>query len=320
MAHRISSLPLAEYCPLSPALSERHGSGRAAATSTAFHAICAGDPDADAKLAALTDEEREDLAGWVRPPKVDLPGALIGDFDPRKCFWEVEVSLRHPGGSTSLGHVDAYETRSPRLVVVLDVKRSKWTPGATPDSLQLAGYGLALCDELGCDAFLPVIWCALEGQYIWGEVVELDSPKGYELRERCEYAATHEGSPRTGPHCDGCFQSHHCPEYLLPGAIADSNPALAALTSEDPDEQQCLEALNAIQAMETIAKKGKERLKLLARNRGGFHRDGKVWGPGMQKGRVSVSASKAKELLDPETYESICNQGAPFERFVWRNG
>lgn len=338
-AHRISVLPLAELCPAAPSLSEKYGSGRAAAVSNAYHARVGGQPDADAKAAALTDEEREELDSWALPPPVEsLPGLADLDvaFYPATATCEEEVVLRHSNGSVSIGHVDMYEvynlsydttTTLNKVVVVVDTKRSLFTTGAYPSSLQLSGYGLALCDKHGADAWMPGIWAAQEGEYRWGELVEVDSPRGYELRERAEYAATHEGEASMGPHCSDCFSAHHCREYLLPAAVGEVNPDLVALTKGDFTEEEAVRALQAVKAMEKIAKEAIPRLKRYAATHGGLRDEGagKMWIGNETAGRESVaSVKRVKQLVEEGQLTEaqgalLISKSPPIIRYVWRN-
>ena len=64
---RMSSLPIAEKCGTAAALSARHGSGRPAAMSKAFHAKCAGSPEAFRLIGALSHAERDEIAEWKMP-------------------------------------------------------------------------------------------------------------------------------------------------------------------------------------------------------------------------------------------------------------
>ena len=65
--HRMSSLPIAEFCGQAPVLGAQHGAGRAAAMSTAAHALFARQADADTKLARLTADERNEVRVWQSP-------------------------------------------------------------------------------------------------------------------------------------------------------------------------------------------------------------------------------------------------------------
>lgn len=70
--HRMSSLPGAQFCPLSPELSAKYGAGRAAAMGRAFHACCAQEPTAGALLARLTDKEAATVGTWKMPTDVEV--------------------------------------------------------------------------------------------------------------------------------------------------------------------------------------------------------------------------------------------------------
>lgn len=313
--HRISSLPLAEFCPQAPVLGDKYGAGRAAAVSTAFHAICAGDPDTERALAALTDDERAELEDWHKPAPFAFNGLQYAYSDART---ETEVELPLPGGRVALGHVDMWWHAVDGLVIVGDIKRSKWTVPTPPaQSLQLAGYGLALCHKLGADSFLPRIWAAKEGEWIGEEVVCLDSLEGYRLQERVEHAATHVGQAATGPHCDSCWQSSHCPEYLLPAALGEANPDLAALSDPDTTPEAMARALEACKAMETLASAGIKQARLWAQKHGGIQSGDKVWGPGKREGRETVSVKRVRELA-PELADKLITRGKSFDVYQWR--
>ena len=93
---RMSALPTSQFCGQA-ALLDR-GAGRAAAMSTCWHAVCAQAPGNAALLAALTDEEAEEVLGWERPKIVDLPpGCDPPALDYDNAETELEVTFDEQG-------------------------------------------------------------------------------------------------------------------------------------------------------------------------------------------------------------------------------
>lgn len=284
--HRISSLPIAEFCAQAPRLSEQSGSGRAAAQSSAFHAWCAGDPDADKMLARLTDDEREQLKAWKMPAPVHVSDEITLYYaDAEKEF---TVALDERGDYTeddddalTVGHPDlawCVEVDGQRVVYLVDMKRTSFTSNDGPESLQLHAYCQAYAAKHGADAYVPGEWILEEGQYRWGQMVDCYSPRAFALMERVLAAAGHSGEQySTGSHCRSCWGRLQCPAHIVP--VQDPESALAPFSKPDglnPDNE--LRAVLSYQAASDLLKQVKDTLEAYAEQRGGIpDGNGKVW-------------------------------------------
>lgn len=298
---RMSSLPLAEKCGAAASLSARHGSGRPAAMSKAFHAKCAGAPEAFRLIGALSHAERDEIAEWKAPAD-----ALVNDLvtlDYPSAAKELEVGLDVFGefvdiaeNALTWGHLDFAWLRevpidegSGLLVAfVADIKKSVWTTPDGPESLQIHAYGRAFAKKVGAQAYCTGIWAAKEGKWLWStEIIHLDGPRAQEIWERISFAASNTGEASTGRHCDSCFARMHCPEYLLPGAITNRIAPEASLAiSEEQFAGLMLTPGEAVRLL-VWAKRAQELGEAVEKNlreavrRGQLviEQDGKVWTP-----------------------------------------
>ena len=317
--NRMSSLPVAQYCGKAAPLSEQYGAGRAAACSTYFHAVCAGDKAAVTLALKLTPEELQEVGEWHKPATVVLyDGAVTLDYASAEK--ELEVMLDDEGNHTfvvenaiTVGHLDfawqrTFEGRS--VVFVADIKRSKWTV-QDPNSLQVLAYGWAYAQKLGADAFVPGIWAAQEGEWAWGSWVDMRDLDSLDLWQRIRHAALNRGEAATGPHCQSCWARLHCPEYLFPKgdrmnalAVFSEGAALTPVAVAD--------AFLAAQAMENIAKRIKENAKEYAR-RGGeiISADGKKLVMSERQGRAGFDV-KALRAVNPELADRFVTRGEPY--------
>lgn len=263
--------------------------------SKAFHAKCAGSPDAFRLIGALSPIERDEIAEWKMPAD-----AVVNDWcvlDYASSVKELEVGLDHFGGFTSeqegaltWGHLDfawVREVEGMRVAFVADIKKSVWTTPEGPDSLQLHAYGMAFAQKTDCQAYCTGIWAAKEGKWLWStDIVVLGGPKSDELWQRISGAAMNAGEASTGRHCDSCYARLHCPEYLLPGVVTDALAKEVAI--HDPKD---IENLTLIQAevvrlinwadrAEELAELVKKNLReAVRRGRLVIEQDGKVWTP-----------------------------------------
>jgi hypothetical protein len=219
----MSSLPIAQYCGLSPKIGEVHGAGMAAAQSTAFHAMLAGDPSAASLISALPEDLQNELAEWVDPwgdGELAIPHPLRCDRWPEMVLAlpdavELEVTL---GDDASVGHLDMgwepIDCDGGKFVTICDAKRTRYT--SSLDSLQLDAYGMAYADMHGADGYMVGIYVIDEGRFIWrSEPTITGSFDGMLIRERL-MAATATEETRTGPHCADCYSAQYCHEYMTP--------------------------------------------------------------------------------------------------------
>lgn len=325
MGNRMSSLPIAQFCGLAPRLGDQYGAGRAAAVSNVAHARVAGDPKWKEMREALTEAERADLDAR-HDPSIFLQGPhpLSDNLSNFECHRELEVMLTKDLAYTedidlaiSVGHVDMAwflpGEWGPDQMAVMDIKANRWTVPDGPDSsLQLHAYGIACCEKWGCEGYWPGLFFSEDGEYVWGEYVDLMSDEGQRIRQRVKAAILNDGEASTGPHCAGCHHRLHCPEHTLKGV---EHTALAELTTGEITPEGAAKALEWLDAAKTVVKQAEATLKVYAEREGGIPcGDGKVWKPTMTKGRVGVNAKKLASVY-PEVYEEVCERGAPFPTF-----
>lgn len=324
---RMSSLPMAAFCGPSADLSQKHGAGRAAALSSAFHARCAKSHDAERLLSRLTEDEREELDTWHTPPDIEVEGALLKYENAEK---ELTVGLDRFGFFSTdehcmtLGHLDFAwvkwaEYQKTKTAYVADIKKSRWTTPDGPDSLQLHAYARAYAMLRGCDSYVTGIWAAEDGIWMWSnEVVSLDSERAEAIWDRIFYAATNSGSEfATGPHCSSCYARLHCPEYAVPAHTADTwlTPAtdwekLAQLSAHERG--------NLLMKLKSLLAIGEATVKQIneAALRGlEFEVNGKRWAAKEMPGRKSLDKEALKAAVgDLGQFEKV---GKPYQQFGW---
>jgi len=291
--HRMSSLPVAQFCGASAALSAKHGAGRAAAMSSAFHALLAGDAAGDrerGRLARLTPEELAEIQTWKRPPDV-IPHPTI-TLPLHLAKHETEHALSKDGypcdpkDALTVGHSDLLfvvdvESTGPdvgRYAVIVDFKRSTFTTEDGPESLQLLAYGLSAALESHCTHFQVGIWPLTDGDGMeWGPVYETQSFEAAAIWERIREAAS--SSPTeyaTGPHCRRCYGRPHCQEYLLP--VSDPAAALAPLSVPGGlTAANAPEVLALYERAKVVMELVKDNLEAFAEREPIRGADGKIW-------------------------------------------
>src|SRR5690606_19440091 len=75
-----------------------------------------------------------------------------------------------------VGHLDmAWDIADHDLVVICDIKSSIYAVADGVDSLQLHGYGIALCKYLKRGRYVTAIWDASDGRYyVARSAIEMD--------------------------------------------------------------------------------------------------------------------------------------------------
>lgn len=336
--NRMSVLPIAELCPTAAELSERFGSGRAAAMGRAHHAYCHDPKSHETKVAfaGLTEAEQEQVKTWKVPTDVTLPDGHVlryataqkeltvaldeqceyVDVCP-KCLGKgrhmmgqgnvacLECMGRGPSALT-VGHIDmGWVWRD--TAYVGDIKKSEWTTANGPLSLQLQSYGLAFARKTGCDYFVTGIFGAIEGAWDWSAPVDVSwqSEELPGLESRIVHAATNRGGEAClGPHCRDCFARHHCPDQLLPGAglAAAAEGALAPYTTPGGiTKDNAAELLARYQAAKDLLGNVKSALEAWAAQNGGIEAGDKVWREVMSQGKSKTEIdTRQLELDHPE--------------------
>lgn len=300
MGARMSALPITQFCGLAARLGAQHGAGRAAAVSSAFHALCAGD---ESKYRMLTDEERVELEAWEKPTDVAIPnGPLLKYAEAVKELavaldtfgWPVladNLNAATPGVFT-LGHLDfawAAETETSekmfcsgcypphgapglkicnghvqtmRIAYVADIKATRWTSSG-PDSLQLHAYAIAFAKANDCEGYVTGIWVATEGKWHWAtEIVWLGSEHA-ELRENqvLGAAGNDQGEANKGAHCTNCWERLHCPEWVLPVADGKTHLLLIGSNGQKPTNEEAVQALLEYKAASEVLRRFKENME-----------------------------------------------------------
>lgn len=326
---RPSALDLAQFCPGSAALGSDKGASRYAVLSSFWHAKCAG---LTIKDWTLSPEELAEVDTWQSPPDCTLgDGTVLAYSDAYK---EERVALNAqcqavPADDDSqviAGTPDFYWVVSPdpftSVAYVADLKLSEHTKSANPNSLQTAAYGLAVASRAGCTHLARGIYHALQGTWNWGDMLDLSSPEATQLKERVLNLAQVQSVERvTGQHCSSCYNRTHCPEYLFPPELAETElkPFVEGnLLSADPEELgdlvlSCKRAKETVDLLEANLKEA-VRLGTLVKDR----KTGKVWSRSEVAGRVSLSKKKAEELLSEEQLASLMVQGRPSIRHIWK--
>jgi len=299
--------------------------------STAFHAYCA-DPDADDVkdlLRNLSDEERAALEDWQKPSPIELPAGPTLRYEHAER--EFAVALDRHGQACdpddpdclTAGHPDAawvFDRDGSRYAYVLDLKRSRWT--ASPDSLQIRAYAYAVGVEHDCDVVVPGVWDLENGGYDWGQPIRMASDEAISLWFEIRAAASHDGQAITGPHCTAapCWGRMHCPEHLLPAALAAVDQSPLTVVAEDGDEltaDKIVKALELVKPLEDILKAVKDKAKAYVRLGGVIEKDGWQYGPVVKIGRESVSVKRVREVC-PDLADRLITRGKSYEEYRWK--
>jgi hypothetical protein len=320
----MSSLPIAQYCARGAELGQV-SAGRSAAMSSAFHACASKSPGADALLARLSDAECQEVTVWKRPATITMEAVTL---DYAEAARELEVALDANGSHCkaddpaciSVGHLDmawVAEVNGHRVAYVGDIKRSSWTTTDGPDSLQLIAYALAFASLMKCTHFCCGIWAAVEGEWTWGETVDLESSRAVVLLDRV--LASIQNNSReyaTGAHCHGCYGRMRCPAHLMPLELAETS--LRPLT-----EAGSLDSFKALQlkmardrAADTIEAVDDALKAYVAQ--GGVILDQasqKKWAPVQMSGRESLDKAAVEAAgIDLAPY---VKRGKPYSQFRW---
>lgn len=315
---RISSLPVAEHCGLSPAIAAEHpeAPGRGAFKGKAYHARVARQKDAADLVALLTEAERAEVESWALPTEISLDAeheialglTTVGRYSPHGT----------PGNLTD-GTADIAWPDiefNPPVAVVGDFKTGALPIEDGPLTLQLVAYGFAYANKIGATAMRLGIWYARRGEWDWSATIELDSPEAADLWRRVTVAATNPPIAAPGPWCDSCFQRHRCPARLLPALAGPLAPELAPFVAGGAELTPAAAAvgLRVIAAMREVADRAEEHLRAAVRGGLQLVEGGKIYGPSMVAGRRSadVAGLEAAGLTD------YIKPGRPYERWGWR--
>ncbi len=323
MGARMSALPIAQYCGQAPKLGEKHGAGRAAAMSTAFHALCAND---NSKLAFLTQTEKDEIATWKRPADIVISAdETLRYADADK---ELTVGLDTWGGFTTaesqaitIGHLDFAWATKGGVAFVLDIKKTIWTTSDGPESLQLHAYAMAYSELRGCHSYVTGLWIAEDGEYLFAkEPVDLGSARARQIWSQIDHAAMNDGGFATGPHCRNCWSRLHCPEYIFPALCGSAIDKLSALALGQEMPEDAFDIWAEIRRCKDVYERAEENLKEAVR-RGATKvvdpENGQRWAQLEMPGRKSLDRKKLEaDGIDLTKYESL---GRPYTTARWVN-
>jgi hypothetical protein len=328
--YRMSLLPVVQYCSAAGQLSKGSGAGRAAAMSSAFHAKCAasGSNSADAAWEAhrlwslLSDRERAEVLSWEAPADVVVDGVELRYADAQK---EIALGLDAFGYYTAneseavtWGHMDFGWVLN-GVAYVQDIKKTQWTTGEGPESLQLHAYARAFAMMNGCTHYVTGLWLATEGEARWStRMIALDSEEANLLWDRIYHAATNDnGQYATGDHCDNCYQRLHCREHVLPAVLAETYLAPVA-EGQIPTPETAADMLTQLQRAEKVLDKAKENLAMwVKRGELTIANETKAWKPVRTKGRASLDTEAVQQALQVETLEAFMKRGESYDQMRW---
>ncbi len=315
MGNRISSLPITQYCSAAGVLGNRHGAGRAAAMSSAFHARAAETEEADALLARLTEEEVAEIDTWYLPTDVTLADGTVLVYAEAEREFETMLDkdgeyTDDPDQAVTVGHPDMrwiadheIEGEHTKVCYVGDLKKTDYSSPDGVNSLQLIAYGFAEASRHGCDAFVVGYWNLTDGGWDWGEVIEL----GFEsigLLDRVLHAAQNtNGEYTTGGHCNRCWDRLHCQEYLLP--IQDPEATLFPLSKPGGlTKENVLPILEKVLRAKKLLPACEQQLKAYVKEHGPIpNGEGKEWRRRETKG--------GKVVLDKAALVKYVEQNLP---------
>ncbi len=111
------------------------------------------------------------------------------------------------------GRCDLDEHFGSGVLYTVDWKTGKWRVEPAKTNLQVNAAGIALAKRRGMRAYQPGIYYARDGEWDWGDVVELGSQAEADIFADIRAAATLPASPLPGPHCESCWESRkgRCP-------------------------------------------------------------------------------------------------------------
>ena len=164
------------------------------------------------------------------------------------------------------------------------------------------------------------MFLAEEGLWQWSNTVhDLDDDRTMTLLDTVLHAATNTGEPVFGSHCSNCWGRLHCPEFLLPAALGETE--LGALAKTGPGELDGAGALKALlfyERVKSMLPRVKDTLEAFATRNGGIYDPDakKYWAPVQSHGRESCNVARLRDGLGQEA-EKYISQGAPYNQMRW---
>lgn len=318
---RCSSLPLARFCPGSVGLN-RHDSDRVADVSGAWHALLGQQPDAEAWLARLTPEERAEVLGLPRPPKLCLAG--LPPLEYSEACHEMSIGLNgqlrsmpHGGaGAITQGTADAYwvvpRADGGKTLVLADLKFKRMNVLGGPNSLQLKAYAIGWADARDCDRYVTALYGALEASWEVGDTVEVGSSAFDKDVLNVRSAAENAGDNLVrGTHCLNCYSRLRCSawEFLDAGEMV----------SEPEDNAQVVRLLLRAKSYQDRADRIMDLAKAWVTLKGPVSdpSTGKYYRLVECKGRKTLSEKAIEKVVGKERMSECYQEGRPYYQTKW---
>lgn len=334
---RISSLPVAQYCPKSNEIGTEYETTQSA-RSTVFHKYCETGSWPDA-IKNLPEEDIEEIGRWKVPEpfrvsvnnieKVLAYQQAVKEqtvaLDDRFNYLDIDDSVPQNQIATKYpnciicGHLDmAWDLPELDLVVISDIKSSIYAVKDRTNSLQLHGYGISFAKKMKRSRYIPCIWDASEGKNYIGDLVDISGFDISDLEERIMNAVRNVGGNyKTGSHCTSCWKRRVCPAHHVE---ADSFNEFAAILNGSTLDSDVRTAIIHLKRMKDTAAKVEELVKDVVRRKGSvLSEDGsKVYCCALRAGRKSLDDKAVAKALGLSTLDKYMKQGKPYECFDWR--
>jgi hypothetical protein len=289
--------------------------------------MCEGDPEKIARaLSLLTQKEIDEVKGWEKPTEVtfDTGDKLSYESAEKESFvginargrFEVDPEKAIVVGTLDMAWVRHTGEQDHLTAYVGDIKKTRWTTLDGPESLQLAAYGFALAARESATHYCPGLWIAEDGEWRWGDLVDLESSRAADIWGRIVHAAQNQGGEyRTGGHCSSCWSRLRCPAYLLPFERHDS---LAVLSGAELSNDKVLELLVTAQRAQAAVDVAVDFCKEYARRHGiDDASTGKSFRAVQCQGRESVDTKKVLADIPDARERGWFKKGAPYDQMRW---
>lgn len=336
---RISSLPVAEFCPKADSFGVEVESVNAL-RSTCFHKFAeTGEWPEETKK--LPDVDFQEIQRWKIPGRLNLEVdgkavsllykdsvkeiriAVDEDFnyvDVPSDIPIAEVQSKFPN-VLCMGHLDmAWDIPELDLVVVSDIKSSIFAVKARTKSLQLHGYGIGFAKRMGRSRYTVDIWDACDGlHYTDNTTIQLDSFDCEEYKGRIRAASKNrEGDFVRGSHCSGCWKRDMCPAHLVD--VGEENKFSKVLSGK-ATEADIRQALIDVKTMRDLSDKVKDACESWADRHGPIRsEDGlKEWRPGLRSGRQTLDQKAVAKALGVNDLDKYMSKGNDYQVYDWRN-
>lgn len=309
---RPSSLNIAQYCTLSPVLSEQYGrrtdeSERGTEVDKAVTAVLKTPPGQITEM----PKDRDALAclRWIQD-NVLAKGWKI------RVQERVQVFDPDTGGLITHGTPDIVATLNDVVWVIDLKKREQYWAGLLAnidDDLQTHAYALGAVAETGAFCYMKSFLLFGDGEVDvkTSRLFGADDLPG--LYDKLKDMDSRPVRATTGEHCMRCYSREHCSAWLLPAYQGPS--ALEPFTKpEGLTKENAPLALDVVQAMKKAAEVAENLLKEYAKREGGIVVGDRRWACVQMPGRTSVNqAALEKDGL----LEQYSKKGPPYESFRW---